>query len=70
MQFVFKEEDGEFAFGLLGTLVSKGLGDILYMTNEDWILGFSNTKDWFTIMIDICVFCVQNETDHGMDEIS
>lgn len=48
---------------LLGILASKGLSNILYMTNEDWILGFSYTEDWFKIMIDICVFCVQNETE-------
>lgn len=35
------------------------------MTNEDWRLDFSYTKDWIRIMIDICMFCVQNET--GME---
>lgn len=50
---------------LLGVLVSKVLRDILHMTNEDWRLDFSYTKDWIRIMIDICMFCVQNET--GME---
>lgn len=37
------------------------------MTNEDWILDFSSTKDWIRIMIDICMCCVQNET--GMESM-